>query len=130
MKSSFSFADLIPETLTYRDDVLGGDGTVYAVQVRDLLSTAALVEFQRIDEQIRSLKQNVQNDGGAERIDSLTDQMLAVLIPKLPTERRQVIPLILRIKFLEWWQQAHGVEVAEATTLPDTDVLAAIPNAE
>lgn len=106
---SFSFADLIPEALTYKDEVMGGDGAVYDVQVRDLLSTEALVQFMRIDKQVRDLDLAAGvDDDDAKRIDGLTDQMLAILIPALPTARRQIIPLQLRMRFVEWWSAAQG----------------------
>lgn len=115
MSKSFSFADLIPEPLSYKDDGLpGATGQSYDVQVRELLSTEALVQFMRIERQVRELQLDEGiEDSDAERIDALTDQMLAILIPTLPTERRQAIPLQLRLRFMEWWRDEQGDEDAD-----------------
>lgn len=120
MTSSFSFVEFIPEPLTYRDEVLGGNGTIYDVQVRDLLSTEALVQFMRIEKQVRGLQlEDGVEEEDAGQIDRLTDQMLAILIPNLPTERRQIIPLQLRMRFIEWWRKAQDGEASGESDVPN-----------
>lgn len=119
MSNSFSFAEFIPEPLTYKDDVLGGDGTIYDVQVGDLLSTEAIVQFTRLEKQVRGLQTGAEQEDAVVQIDQLVSQMLAILIPGLPAERLAAIPLQLKMKFAEWWRSEQGKAKGGESTPPN-----------
>lgn len=127
MSNSFSFAEFIPEPLTYKDEMLGGDGTVYDVQVVDLLSTENMVLLMRVENQIGELTADkIRGEGIGKieemtnRLEALTDQMMEIVIPGLPRERRLIIPLPLRKRFIDWWRAEQGkAATGEQSTPPN-----------
>lgn len=116
MSKSFDLAAIIPEPLTYRDSALGGDGQSYDVLTRMLLSTEAAIRVTRAEQELLGIlsRKGDLAEGEAERVDQLSEQMIAALIPDLPAERRRAIPLAARLRITQWWateQERRGPSV-------------------
>lgn len=104
---SFSFAEIIPETLTFRDDRFGGDGRAHDVLTGEMLSIAGVVELARAEKNLQVALAGAADpspeDVGA--VEGLVERMIALLIPSLPAERQAAIPFAYKMRFLEWWKE-------------------------
>lgn len=117
---SFSFADLIPEPLTFKDDAFDGDGHVYDVRTNDMLSVDDVVRMMRMEGRFKSVLARTERAGqpdteGLDELLQLTDEMFAMLIPALPDERVEAIPFSYKMRFVEWWRkQQPEIDEGEA----------------
>lgn len=104
---AFSFADLIPEPLTFKDDRFGGSGQSYDVRTGEMLSIQEVVELDRAE---RNLERALAGEGdpsaeAIEMIQLMTDRLIALIVPDLPEERRARIPFAYWMRFLAWWKE-------------------------
>lgn len=118
---AFTFAELIPEPLTFKDEAFGGSGQIYAVRTGEMLSIQEVVELERAETNLKRALAGENNTTEAiEQIEVMTDRLIALVIPDLPQDRRARIPFAYWMKFLEWWkgqqpEPAQGEAVAERT---------------
>lgn len=105
MAENFSLSSLVPNPLTFTDDAYGGDGTTYDVQTNAMLSAADFAKMDRIN---ADLSEIAKTTGDAPEqlklLEQRADELMELLVPKLPEERRQAIPFMFKFKLLEWWK--------------------------
>jgi hypothetical protein len=107
---SFRLSDLIPEPLTFTDDMVGGDGTVYDVLTLDLLSEQDVSRMFVLQRRMTRAFTAEQHDEALQAINEL----IQMLVPKLSGDRVAAIPLTLKTHFLDWWRQQHQQKQQEA----------------
>jgi hypothetical protein len=111
MAKSLSFAGLVPEPLTFTDDAFGGDGARYDVLSPDLFTPEAFARFEQIQGELNRTKAAIGNEGQGvtseifTQLGAMTDELIAILIPQMPAERRQAVPFGFKMRFLQWWQE-------------------------
>lgn len=110
MSKSFSLSSLLPEPLTFCDDGLGGDGTLYDVKTFAMLSAEEYASLERWQGEIISATKSAPNAEMLQLISQRTDEYFAILIPALPEARRAAIPFGYKAQFLKWWQVAQANE--------------------
>ena len=117
-KREFSLADLVPEPLTFRDNVGGGDGTVYDVMRADMLGPTALARLQRLQKRAQSLYHGrVVSLEEAGELEQVADEFIVMLIPNLPEERLATLGFQAKYKLITWWLaevKADGAAVPSA----------------
>jgi hypothetical protein len=122
MASSFALSAIVPdvEPLTFRDDRFGGDGTVYPVRRKEDFGAVDLASLQRIqsgyvlaNKQMRTGKTQEALENGARDLERHLHDLFSLLIPDMPAERIQAIPMQVKVQFLQWWQ-AENKEKATA----------------
>lgn len=111
MANGFRLSDLVPEPLTFTDDMPGGDGITYDVLTMDLLSEHAIARMVQLQQRMTVA---LANQRGAEGLQAIND-LLHLLIPGLPTERLSAIPVAYKTKFLEWYGQQQPATAPKAT---------------
>lgn len=123
-ENDFSFAGLIPDPLTFTDNRFGGDGMRHDVMRADMLSPEDYAVIQRMEREITaaSLSTNADSPDNVTLINQRLSEFLRLLIPTLPSERITAIPVIYRVKFIEWWKSKH-----EAATHPSGEAQAGAP---
>ena len=120
-KKAFTFAELIPEPLTFKDEAFGGSGEIYAVRTGEMLSIQEVVALDRVETDLKRALAGENNTSEAiEQIEIMTDRLITLVIPDLPEERRKRIPFAYWMRFLEWWKEQQpeppqGEAVAERT---------------
>lgn len=111
---SFRLSDLIPEPLTFTDDMVGGDGTVYDVLTLDLLSEQDVARMFVLQRRMTRAFTAEQHDEALQAINEL----IQMLVPKLSVERTAAIPLTLKTHFLDWWRLQHQQKTQETADDP------------
>lgn len=120
--TNFKLSSLIPDPLTFTDDSFGGDGTAYDVKTTAMLSSAEFAAIERMKVDMDAFYTDGQADqtAGLRLFEQRADEFLGLIIPGLAAERRQAIPVALKLGFLSWWQrqqpqaQSSGEEKARA----------------
>lgn len=104
--NSFSFADLIPEPLTFRDDAFGGDGTIHDVHTAEMLSVSGVVELARAEDRLRRLVAGAEPSlEDIQELERMMDQIMRLIVPGLPAERLAAIPFQFKMQLLAWWKE-------------------------
>jgi hypothetical protein len=103
----FSLAEFSPEPMTFTDDGFGGDGRVYDAKTLQHLGARDTVRMQQLYERMSNAL-TAGGDGDADvlatQLEQTVDDLFALLIPTLPTERHQAIPFQGKFRFLNWWR--------------------------
>ncbi len=111
---TFSLADLVPEPLTFRDDLFGGDGTAYDVKTREMLGAIDIARLERlqgrIQEQTKASALLADREGVAQDLETAVDEICALLVVGLPAGRLTKIPFGFKLTFLSWWRAAQPEE--------------------
>lgn len=108
-ENDFSLSSLIPDPLTYTDDRFEGDGKRYDMLRAEMLSAEDYAAIQRITREITAI--SAGKDAGSPAkvkiMEQRLEEFIALLIPGLPAQRVHALPLVVRIKVIEWWKSKH-----------------------
>lgn len=108
---NLDFSDLIPDRPTFTDD--DGDGEVYEFVTETMMSAEEynlLKRLQRtVEGSLGSVTDADKDDAeSARRLDKAVDDLLALILPDWPEERRQTLRLGQKAKIIEFWGQASN----------------------
>lgn len=116
-RNTFSLAGLIPDGLEYIDDTFGGDGAVYTMLTPEMMSEQDMATMQRLQRQIEVATAEGEDVAGvAVRLAQFARQTLKLLIPTLPDERVDAIPLLYKTRIVEWWRDQVQTTLKESPT--------------
>lgn len=120
MPATFDLADLVPEPMTMRDM----DGTTYDVLGTELFGAVDYARLMRMRTDMAAAFSGLQAKQGdqeakertAANLEQLADELIALLVPSLPAERRAAIPFAKKFRFLNWWkeQETKGQPTGES----------------
>ncbi len=107
----FRLSDLIPEPLSFTDNAVGGDGTVYDVLTLDLLSEQDVGRMLLLQTR---MMQGFAEEHPQEAMQAI-NELISILVPAMASERIAAIPLTLKTHFFDWWQAQHPKTPGRAT---------------
>jgi hypothetical protein len=105
---NLTFSDLIPDRLTFTDDLDGGK--VYEFITETMLNAEEYNHLKRlqraIDGTIDSVTDADKDDAdAAKRLDKAVDEMLALILPDWPQERRATLKLGQKAAIIQFWTE-------------------------
>ena len=109
MATTFNLADLIPEPLTFRDT----DGKAYEAHTAEMFGAVDYAKLMRLRTELATAFSALQAKQGdpammeqlAANLEDLADDLIAMIVPELPAERRAAIKFGHKFRFLNWWKE-------------------------
>jgi hypothetical protein len=113
--ANYSLADLIPESHRFTDT----DGTIYDVPTGEMFSTTQLKKIAQMErdlpEVLAAWKESSGTSEAVLQLDQLVSSFFHMLVPDMPVERIDAIPIARKVHFIQWWREQEG---AKAPQLP------------
>lgn len=118
--ATFNLADLVPQSLTFRDI----DGQTYEAKTAELFGPVEYAKLMRLRADMLisfNALQAVQSDPAKEEelateVERLADTLFGMIVPDFPVERRAKVAFGHKFRFLNWWkeQQQQAAPAGEA----------------
>ncbi len=132
--ANFVLSEIVPDVeLTFTDDAHGGDGTTYPVLAR---SDIGAEDFANMRRKLAEMNKNIKvvRTGKGGNVDQATiemsraiDEVIQWLIPGMPLERVNALPIRYKAAFVTWWREqqpaaTQAEELGEAKAQPSERV--------
>lgn len=105
------FSELTPEHHVYVDDGDGGTAKQYQFAHPDDFGTHASARFNNAFRRYHEAREKLRADNGDTNAgadcETAARDIVAVIIPDLPEERRRLLTFVQCVKLADWWQKQY-----------------------
>ena len=119
MSRNLNFSTLVPERDTFTDV----DGKVYEFKAEVDFGAVHMARMGRLQDTLqaalKSLAANTQDESMATQFEQCADEIVALVLPTLPAERRTALSVGQKAALMNWWRENKGQTPNPKAPLPE-----------